>query len=87
LRESAPKLAQILCYVSARSRQEIAGGGFRSIVTLAWLAGEYFGIGPVRIKDFQWWIGVTAGRAKSAIAAQTVPSKTITCCLKGFEGF
>jgi Winged helix DNA-binding domain len=37
---------------------------------LAWLAGEYLrAFGPVRQKDFQWWAGVTAGRAKKALAA------------------
>ena len=37
---------------------------------LAWLAGEYLrAFGPVRPKDFQWWAGVGAGRAKQALAA------------------
>lgn len=37
---------------------------------LAWLAGEYLrAFGPARAKDFQWWAGVTAGRAKAALAA------------------
>jgi hypothetical protein len=37
---------------------------------LAWLAGEYLrAFGPVRPKDFTWWAGVTAGRAKQALAA------------------
>ena len=37
---------------------------------LAWLAGEYLrAFGPVRVKDFQWWAGVSAGRAKQALAA------------------
>jgi hypothetical protein len=37
---------------------------------LAWLAGEYLrAFGPVRAKDFTWWAGVTAGRAKQALAA------------------
>lgn len=37
---------------------------------LAWLAGEYLrAFGPVRVKDFQWWAGVSAGRAKAALAA------------------
>lgn len=36
---------------------------------LGWLAGEYLrAFGPVRAKDFQWWAGVTAGRAKAALA-------------------
>jgi hypothetical protein len=37
---------------------------------LAWLAGEYLrAFGPIRPKDFVWWAGVTAGRAKQALAA------------------
>jgi len=37
---------------------------------LNWLAGEYLrAFGPARVKDFQWWAGVTAAKAKSAIAA------------------
>lgn len=37
---------------------------------LAWLAGEYLrAFGPIRAKDFQWWAGVTAGRARPALAA------------------
>jgi len=37
---------------------------------LAWLAGEYLrAFGPARVKDFTWWAGVTATRAKQALAA------------------
>ena len=37
---------------------------------LAWLAGEYLrAFGPVRVKDFAWWAGVGAKRAKQALAA------------------
>jgi hypothetical protein len=36
---------------------------------LAWLAGEYLrAFGPARVKDFMWWAGVTATRAKAALA-------------------
>jgi Winged helix DNA-binding domain len=36
---------------------------------LAWLVGEYLrAFGPVRVKDVTWWTGVTAGRAKAALA-------------------
>jgi hypothetical protein len=36
---------------------------------LQWLAGEYLrAFGPARAKDFMWWAGVTAGRAKHALA-------------------
>jgi Winged helix DNA-binding domain len=37
---------------------------------LAWLAGEYLrAFGPIRVKDFVWWAGVNATRAKQALAA------------------
>jgi hypothetical protein len=37
---------------------------------LAWLAGEYLrAFGPARVKDFVWWSGVGATRAKAALAA------------------
>jgi hypothetical protein len=37
---------------------------------LAWLAGEYLrAFGPIRTKDFTWWAGVGAKRAKEALAA------------------
>ena len=71
--------SNIISYVSARSwAGKSAGGGFTEVDSekaLAWLAGEYLrAFGPARLKDFQWWAGVTAGRAKSAIAAhETVP--------------
>ena len=36
---------------------------------LAWLAGEYLrALGPARAKDFTWWAGVGAKRAKAALA-------------------
>jgi hypothetical protein len=36
---------------------------------LAWLAGEYLrAFGPVRPKDFAWWSGAGAKRAKAALA-------------------
>ena len=36
---------------------------------LAWLAGEYLrAFGPIRVKDFVWWAGVTATRAKQGLA-------------------
>jgi winged helix DNA-binding protein len=36
---------------------------------LAWLAGEYLrAFGPIRAKDFQWWSGAGAKRAKAALA-------------------
>ena len=37
---------------------------------LAWLAGEYLrAFGPIRQKDFAWWAGVGAKRAKQALEA------------------
>jgi hypothetical protein len=37
---------------------------------LAWLGGEYLrAFGPIRPKDFVWWAGVGAKRAKEALAA------------------
>jgi hypothetical protein len=37
---------------------------------LAWLAGEYLrAFGPARAKDFAWWSGAGARRAKAALAA------------------
>jgi hypothetical protein len=37
---------------------------------LAWLAGEYLrAFGPIRVKDFTWWAGTTATRAKAALAS------------------
>jgi hypothetical protein len=36
---------------------------------LAWLAGEYLrAFGPARAKDFTWWTGAAARRAKAALA-------------------
>ncbi|MCG8604603.1 winged helix DNA-binding domain-containing protein [bacterium] len=37
---------------------------------LIWLAGEYLrAFGPARVKDFQWWAGVSLTKAKAAISA------------------
>jgi hypothetical protein len=36
--------------------------------SLVWLAEKYLrAFGPARIKDFQWWAGITAGNAKTAM--------------------
>ena len=38
-------------------------------IALAWMAGEYLrAYGPIRQKDFQWWAGITATKAKAALA-------------------
>lgn len=61
--------------------------------SLAWLAGEYLrGFGPARVKDFQWWAGVSATRAKRAFAElDTVPVADDSLLLaedrKKFESF
>jgi hypothetical protein len=35
-----------------------------------WLAGEYLrAFGPARVRDFQWWSGLTLSQARQAIAA------------------
>ena len=61
--------SNIISYIATKS---FTGANYKPIdpdKSLAWLAGEYLrAFGPARIKDFQWWAGVTAGRAKSAIS-------------------
>ena len=38
--------------------------------SLAWLADQYLrAFGPARTEDFQWWAGVSASRARAAMAA------------------
>jgi Winged helix DNA-binding domain len=40
---------------------------------LAWLAGEYLrAFGPARRQDFEWWAGVSASRARRALAEHEV---------------
>lgn len=72
LRVGAKNLrSNIISYVSTKAW---AKGNFIRVDNqnaLGWLAGEYLrAFGPVRIKDFQWWTGVTASRAKAAISTQ-----------------
>ncbi|MCZ6703834.1 MAG: winged helix DNA-binding domain-containing protein [Ignavibacteria bacterium] len=72
LRVGAKSLrSNIISYVSTK---EWAKGNFIQAdnqKALGWLAGEYLrAFGPVRIKDFQWWTGVTASRAKAAVSTQ-----------------
>jgi len=69
LRVGAKSLrSDIISYVST---QTWAGGSFKAVdneEALAWLAGEYLrAFGPASVKDFQWWAGITAGKAKAAI--------------------
>jgi len=43
---------------------------FNKVKALKWLAKEYLkAFGPARIKDFQWWVGITSEMAKMAIEA------------------
>ena len=64
-----------LTYVATRSWVVEHRPPFGEEEPLAWLAGEYLrAFGPARVKDFQWWAGVTARQAKAAFAAhKTVP--------------
>jgi hypothetical protein len=60
--------SNIISYVAA----EAWGGQFDNY-TMAegqeWLAKAYLkAFGPARVKDFQWWAGITATQAKTAIA-------------------
>ncbi len=61
--------SNIISYVSTKS---FTGDNYKTIEpdkALSWLAGEYLrAFGPIRIKDFQWWAGITVRRAKAAIA-------------------
>ncbi len=63
--------SNIISYVSTKAW---AKGNFIQVdnqKALGWLAGEYLrAFGPVRIKDFQWWSGVTASQAKAAVSTQ-----------------
>ena len=69
-----------ISYVATKSwakehRPPFRGAGGLNDEALQWLAGEYLrAFGPARVKDFQWWAGVTATQAKRAIAAhETIP--------------
>lgn len=59
-----------IMYVSAAAW---SGGEFTRVPTqeaLVWLAAQYLSaFGPARVKDFQWWAGISAAKAKEAIAA------------------
>ncbi|CAA9517345.1 MAG: hypothetical protein AVDCRST_MAG69-2848, partial [uncultured Solirubrobacteraceae bacterium] len=52
-----------LFYVAGRVDEAAADAA------LGWLADEYLrAFGPARVEDFQWWAGVTAARARAALA-------------------
>jgi hypothetical protein len=65
--------ANTLSYVATRSwakEHRLPVGSASDDEPLEWLAGEYLrAFGPARVKDFQWWAGITAGKAKKAMAA------------------
>lgn len=71
LRVGAKSLrSNIISYVSAKDWSKGKFVRTDENKALAWLAGEYLrAFGPARIKDFQWWAGVTSSKAKSAITA------------------
>ncbi len=63
--------SNIISYVSTVAWAKEDFAQIQSDQALAWLAGEYLrAFGPARIKDFQWWAGITAGKASSAVSAQ-----------------
>jgi len=71
LRVGAKSLrSNIISYVATK---DWAGNNFVHVEqekAINWLAGEYLRVfGPVRKKDFQWWAGVTANKAETAISA------------------
>ncbi len=61
--------SNIISYISTKS---LTGDTYKAIdpdKELSWLASEYLrAFGPARIKDFQWWAGVTSTRAKAAMS-------------------
>jgi len=68
LRVGAKSLrSNIISYVSTKARN---GSNFKSIdeqKAQIWLAEKYLKVfGPARIKDFQWWAGITLTKAKAA---------------------
>jgi hypothetical protein len=70
-REGAGSLrSNILSYFAVPEKDRSLYLEYSHEEALQWLAGEYLrAFGPARLKDFQWWAGVTAGRAKAAFAA------------------
>ena len=62
--------SNIIQYVSAESWLGKAISEESEATSLTWLAKEYFNtFGPARIKDFQWWAGITMGKAKAAVSS------------------
>lgn len=94
LRVGAESLrSNIVSYVATRSWAKETLDRPSNEKALAWLAAEYLrAFGPARVKDFQWWAGITAAKAKTAIAANDttdigdkylLPTKD----LKAYESF
>ncbi|HUV07133.1 MAG TPA: crosslink repair DNA glycosylase YcaQ family protein [Spirochaetia bacterium] len=62
--------SNIISYVSTEAWAKNRFPRVENTKALQWLAGEYLRVfGPVRIKDFQWWAGISAGQAKAALSA------------------
>ncbi|MBS1690172.1 MAG: winged helix DNA-binding domain-containing protein [Bacteroidetes bacterium] len=65
--------SNIVSYVATRSWAKETLNRPGNEEALSWLAAEYLrAFGPARIKDFQWWAGITATKAKAAIAANDI---------------
>ncbi len=67
--------SNLINYVSTQSWLGKTFDDWQADKALIWLAEEYLkAFGPARIKDFQWWTGVTLTRAKKAVSQlQTIP--------------
>ena len=70
LRVGSPSLrSNIISYVATESWVGDALKQESEAESLAFLAGEYVrAFGPVRIRDFKWWAGVTLTKAKAAFS-------------------
>ncbi len=94
LRVGAKSLrSNIISYVATKTWAEEHFVPVNGDEALTWLAGEYLrAFGPVRIKDFQWWAGITAGKAKMAMSAHETVSigndyLLLACDLDNFESY
>jgi hypothetical protein len=67
--------SNLINYVSTQSWLGKSFDFLQPDKALVWLAEKYLkAFGPARIKDFQWWTGVTLTRAKKAVSQlRTVP--------------
>ena len=94
LRVGAESLrSNIVSYVATRSWAKETLDRPNNEKALTWLAAEYLrAFGPARVKDFQWWAGITATKAKVAIASNDtldIGDKylLLTNNLKAYESF